>query len=476
GDVLRSTITVVGSHGPVATLSQQLVEGDEPGPVQVEAVHPADPQNTVTHTTDGIGGLTRRHHSPWGAAVDPTDWRTVLADTDEPSGTTPGWTGHAYRTAQGLVAMGPRLYDPAVGRFLQPDVETPDPEDPFDFNRYPYVRNNPTRYTDPTGHYPEDPGDIGNPSWGLNRPGETADGSRYDLAAFMDHWLGEGATEAALEKVGATYETLRSEYNARLAWAKQTKIGGDLTLYEHAVNQAYGNAAPAVRLRVVEHSPETREVVGQLDAVPAPHGGTLADVVIRSAERKLKWRSADVQMAAPGASVALGVGRVLTPIMQKAAETLGKAGLLTSASTAHLKRQALLQTGRGLAGVTPVSLEGGGPKLVLGLAQVAGTEYRPLVAMEMATRGTSWDLLPTHLNPWSRGAATYAATNEAKVHSLISGVVSEGGSLHFNLGGMRLSRLTGPGSLDASVTEIELWTVMQPEFASRTTFYGGIHP
>jgi len=37
-----------------------------------------------------------------------------------------------------------RFYDPALGRFLQPDPIVPEPGDPRALNRYAYVYNNPT--------------------------------------------------------------------------------------------------------------------------------------------------------------------------------------------------------------------------------------------------------------------------------------------------------------------------------------------
>ncbi|HEY52283.1 MAG TPA: hypothetical protein G4N94_02365 [Caldilineae bacterium] len=40
--------------------------------------------------------------------------------------------------------------------FIQPDTIVPDPGDPQSLNRYAYVRNNPLRYTDPTGFFTED--------------------------------------------------------------------------------------------------------------------------------------------------------------------------------------------------------------------------------------------------------------------------------------------------------------------------------
>jgi RHS repeat-associated protein len=45
-----------------------------------------------------------------------------------------------------------RYYDPHIRRFTQPDDIIQDPYNPQDLNRYSYVRNNPLRYTDPSGH------------------------------------------------------------------------------------------------------------------------------------------------------------------------------------------------------------------------------------------------------------------------------------------------------------------------------------
>jgi len=45
-----------------------------------------------------------------------------------------------------------RYYDPAIGRFIQPDPLVPEPGEPQSLNRYAYVNNNPLRYTDPSGH------------------------------------------------------------------------------------------------------------------------------------------------------------------------------------------------------------------------------------------------------------------------------------------------------------------------------------
>ncbi len=45
-----------------------------------------------------------------------------------------------------------RYYDPALGAFISPDTIVPDPTNLLDYNRYSYVRGNPLKYNDPSGH------------------------------------------------------------------------------------------------------------------------------------------------------------------------------------------------------------------------------------------------------------------------------------------------------------------------------------
>jgi RHS repeat-associated protein len=54
----------------------------------------------------------------------------------------------------GLYYYGARYYDPQIGLFLSADTLVPDPGVVFDYNRYMYVRGNPMRLVDPTGHEP----------------------------------------------------------------------------------------------------------------------------------------------------------------------------------------------------------------------------------------------------------------------------------------------------------------------------------
>jgi len=71
------------------------------------------------------------------------------------------FTGQRWDGALELYDYRARYYDPALGRFTQPDTIVPEPGNPQALNRYAYALNNPLRYTDPTGHYiplEEEPG------------------------------------------------------------------------------------------------------------------------------------------------------------------------------------------------------------------------------------------------------------------------------------------------------------------------------
>jgi RHS repeat-associated protein len=53
-----------------------------------------------------------------------------------------------------LLWYNSRFYDPALGRWTQPDTIIPDQYNPADWDRFQYVRSNPLIYTDPSGNKP----------------------------------------------------------------------------------------------------------------------------------------------------------------------------------------------------------------------------------------------------------------------------------------------------------------------------------
>jgi RHS repeat-associated protein len=71
------------------------------------------------------------------------------------SGTTPTsvrFTGQREEAALGLYYYNARWYDPALGHFLSPDTLVPEAGNALDYHRYAYVRFNPLKYEDGSGH------------------------------------------------------------------------------------------------------------------------------------------------------------------------------------------------------------------------------------------------------------------------------------------------------------------------------------
>jgi RHS repeat-associated protein len=62
--------------------------------------------------------------------------------------------GARVQEGSGLIVMGWRHYDPALGRFLEPDPVVPSPLDTQALNRYAYARDNPVNLVDPDGRSP----------------------------------------------------------------------------------------------------------------------------------------------------------------------------------------------------------------------------------------------------------------------------------------------------------------------------------
>lgn len=63
-----------------------------------------------------------------------------------------GFTGQRSETGMGLMDYNARYYSPLLGRFISPDTIVPNPDNPLDWDRYSYVRNNPVNRVDPDGH------------------------------------------------------------------------------------------------------------------------------------------------------------------------------------------------------------------------------------------------------------------------------------------------------------------------------------
>jgi RHS repeat-associated protein len=99
--------------------------------------------STVRVAQADFAPLDQLRYLPYGGPRDPA----ALLRTDH------RFTSQVRDSSLGLDWFASRAYDPALGRFTAPDTVVPDPARPQSLNRYSYVRNNPLRYTDPSGHY-----------------------------------------------------------------------------------------------------------------------------------------------------------------------------------------------------------------------------------------------------------------------------------------------------------------------------------
>jgi len=113
-----------------------------------------DALGSITAVTDATGKtVERRSYDAFGKirAMAYTPPSTSLTSTVDQ--TTRAYTGHEQiKEIEGLIHMNARIYDSEIGRFLSADTVIQDPLDSQAYNRYSYVRNNPLKYTDPTGH------------------------------------------------------------------------------------------------------------------------------------------------------------------------------------------------------------------------------------------------------------------------------------------------------------------------------------
>ncbi|OZY87300.1 hypothetical protein CBP51_10065 [Cellvibrio mixtus] len=119
-----------------------------------------DHLGSLSLITDEIGAVEQSNYfDPWGRERKIITSGTVkqwLADNAnfriaiKPI-TTRGFTGHEQLAEVGLIHMNGRIYDGALGRFVQADPIIQDPLRVQSLNRYSYVWNNPLNATDPSG-------------------------------------------------------------------------------------------------------------------------------------------------------------------------------------------------------------------------------------------------------------------------------------------------------------------------------------
>ena len=102
-----------------------------------------DHLGSTSLTTDDTGTIISEvRYYPYGEER----WTNKTSVTDF------GFTSQRSEKSFGLMDYNARYYSPVLGRFISPDSIVPDPTSSDGFNRYRYTRNNPLKYTDPSGH------------------------------------------------------------------------------------------------------------------------------------------------------------------------------------------------------------------------------------------------------------------------------------------------------------------------------------
>lgn len=140
-------VTYIGGDGYTAPV---VLKSD--GTTQQYLYLHRDYQGSIVAITNQAGAIVeKRLFDVWGAILKVQDGNgnilTGLTVLDR------GYTGHEHLQTVGLIHMNGRLYDPKLHRFLQPDNNVQDPYNTQNFNRYGYVMNNPTKFTDPSGEF-----------------------------------------------------------------------------------------------------------------------------------------------------------------------------------------------------------------------------------------------------------------------------------------------------------------------------------
>lgn len=157
-------IGVLVSAGPIPVLPPAQL--DPPSPLLVSGNYPLnkveywhkDHLGSLITTTDHAGTVTQRYaYDPFGkrryvnGSYD--EFGSVVIDwtSNTNKGTSRGFTSHEHLDDIGLVNMNGRIFDPTLGRFLQPDPVVQNNFELQNYNRYGYCYNNPMTCTDPSG-------------------------------------------------------------------------------------------------------------------------------------------------------------------------------------------------------------------------------------------------------------------------------------------------------------------------------------
>jgi RHS repeat-associated protein len=98
----------------------------------------------ILAVTDAAGTRVATYqYNPWGELIGQTGtleqpWR---------------YAGYYFDEETSIYYLKARYYDPSLARFLTKDTFTGFEDDPQSLNLYAYVKNNPNKFDDPSGHF-----------------------------------------------------------------------------------------------------------------------------------------------------------------------------------------------------------------------------------------------------------------------------------------------------------------------------------
>lgn len=115
-----------------------------------------DYQGTINGVVNAAGNIIeKRQFDVWGSLINfanasgitsvPTTANSLVLDR--------GYTSHEHLLGLNIINMNGRIYDYNLHKFLQPDNNIQDFYNTQNYNRYGYVMNNPTKYTDENGEF-----------------------------------------------------------------------------------------------------------------------------------------------------------------------------------------------------------------------------------------------------------------------------------------------------------------------------------
>jgi RHS repeat-associated protein len=141
----------------------------------------------------------------------------------------------------GLMDYHARFYSSYLNRWIQPDDIIPDPVNPQDLDRYGYVRNNPIRYIDPTGHWTEEELEeyLGR-DWMEKYFGE--DGLLHGRDAFLNFLQSKNTTNIDILKIiSSIIEPLSFAHDKGLDISNIDAIGARISVTGGVVGYGGGN-------------------------------------------------------------------------------------------------------------------------------------------------------------------------------------------------------------------------------------------